>query len=48
MEIKVQQSFEMKALHADGDDDSEKNLVTGNGTAWMAECYSGPRQQTQS
>lgn len=32
--IKVQQDFEMKALPADGDDNSEKNLVT---------CYAGSR-----
>lgn len=45
MEIKVQQSFEMKAVSADADDDSEKNLVMGNGPQWSTECYSGPQDQ---
>lgn len=43
--IQVQQSFEMKAVAAsDNDDDSEKDLVTGNNTAWRAECYPGGRK----
>lgn len=45
IEIKVQQSFEMKAVSADADDDSEKNLVTGSVSGWTTECYSGQQSQ---
>lgn len=38
LEIQIQQSFEMRTMPTDGDDDSEKNLVTRNDW-WTAECY---------
>jgi hypothetical protein len=48
IEIKVQQSFEMKAVSADNDDDSEKNLVTGTGSTWVTECYAAPSKSQGS
>ncbi|PHH91908.1 hypothetical protein CDD83_9775 [Cordyceps sp. RAO-2017] len=45
LEIQVQQSFEMKAVAPERDDDSEKNLVPRNAATWTAECYAGPRHQ---
>ncbi|KND88260.1 hypothetical protein TOPH_07047 [Tolypocladium ophioglossoides CBS 100239] len=45
--IQVHQSFEMKTMAAD--DDSEKNLVTADGSAQTAECYySGSRSTINS
>lgn len=38
IEIQVRQSFEMKTMATDGDNDSEKNLVTGH-EGWKTECY---------
>ncbi|KAF7561125.1 hypothetical protein G7046_g3005 [Stylonectria norvegica] len=47
--IQIHQTFEMKAVTAsthasvERDDSSEKNLVTGPGSTWTAECYADRR-----
>ncbi|KAF4506510.1 hypothetical protein G6O67_006589 [Ophiocordyceps sinensis] len=54
LEIKVQQSFEMRAVaanadaDADADDDSEKNLVRGSERVWSAACFAGSRSNLDS
>ncbi|KAJ4190648.1 hypothetical protein NW759_016713 [Fusarium solani] len=46
MAIQVRQSFEMKAVSADRDDGSDKNLVPGpESSTWTIECYAGHRNQ---
>lgn len=40
IEIQVQKSFETKTTPMADDDDSEKNLVTGNGPTWQTHVHS--------
>lgn len=49
LEIQVQQSFEMRAVANDADDDSERNLVTTpHGPVWTAACFAGSRSNLES
>ncbi|KJZ75160.1 hypothetical protein HIM_05354 [Hirsutella minnesotensis 3608] len=48
IEIQVQQSFEMRAVATERDDDSQKNLVPKNGPVWTAACFAGSRKNLDS